>query len=164
MNRTQTILLAECDRHDEELIVLALESADIDAGVVVVRDGEAIVDFFLRLQKPRSRWQPSQFDLMLLELTLPKLDGLKVLRQLHWLFRDDLSKLPPIVVMAACHDPTVVSQAYRHGANGFLCKTANGPRFVESVQQTLRYWLTTTLRPAIADDKPPGHAFAFSGR
>jgi len=143
---THTILLAENDRDDEELVLLALDDASIDADIVTINDGEAAVDYFV---EKAVHHRPASCDLMLLDLALPKLDGLRVLRQLRWLHRNDPSELPPIVVLSDSADQELVTEAYRHGANGFLCKATSYSRFAEAVQQTVRYWLNASLHPAL---------------
>jgi DNA-binding NarL/FixJ family response regulator len=143
---THTILLAENDRDDEELVLLALDEAAVDADVVIVNDGEAAVDYFV---EHAIRHHPASCDLMLLDLALPKLDGLRVLRQLRWLHRNDASELPPIVMLSDAADPELVTEAYRHGADGFLCKATSYSRFAEAIQQTVRYWLTASLHPSL---------------
>lgn len=143
---TCTILLAENDREDQELVLLALDDATIDADVVVVSDGESAVDYFV---EKAVRHNPAACDLMFLDLALPKLDGLRVLRQLRWLHRNDASELPPIVLLSDSADRDLVTEAYRHGANGFLCKATSYARFAEAVQQTVRYWLAASLHPSL---------------
>jgi DNA-binding NarL/FixJ family response regulator len=159
---SRTIVLAENDRRDEELILLALENAAADVDVVVLSDGEAVVDFFLRkLKRNRlgglsravagDRWQAScvshDCDLLLLDLAIPKLNGFKVLWQLRWLHRDDLSALPPIVALSDSDDNPLIAEAYRCGASGFLCTSASVSRFANALRQTVHYWLGATLRP-----------------
>jgi len=143
--RSPMVMLAESDHNDANLVLLAIERAAIGADVAVFSDGEAVVDFFLKASNGRRFASPC--DLLLLDLDLPKLDGLKVLRQLRWLHRDDVSKLPPIVVLSACDEPDLVAAAFRHGASGFLCKAARAFRFVDNVQQTMSYWLRATMCP-----------------
>jgi DNA-binding NarL/FixJ family response regulator len=143
---THTILLAENDRDDEELVLLALDDAAIDADVITVNDGESAIDYFV---EKAVRQHPAPCDLMLLDLALPKLDGLRVLRQLRWLHRNDASELPPIVMLSDSADHELVTEAYRHGANGFLCKATSYSRFAEAVRQTVRYWLAASLHPSL---------------
>jgi CheY-like chemotaxis protein len=178
-----TILLVENDRHHEELVLLALEKMGFAGEIIVLVDGESVVELFLGLAshvrqvrlaesaESRDFWQAgyvcasqqpwsspasgqlrrrpaSPCDLVLLGLNLPKLGGLKVLRQLRWLHRDDLSRLPPIVVLSERDGPDIVADAYRHGACGFLSKAMTASHFIESVHDTVRYWLGATTRPA----------------
>jgi len=85
--------------------------------------------------------------LLLLNLALPKLDGFKVLRQLQWLYREDLTRLPPVVVLCESDDPEVIANAYRYGAKGFLCKSTTVDQLVHAIEQVLHYWLEVTLQP-----------------
>ncbi len=157
---SRTIVLAESDRHDEDLVILGLEGTDANINIVVLKDGQAVVDYFLPRTRERASGtplaqrnglkvppiRPHACDLLLLELALPKLDGLKVLRQLRWLYRADLSLLPPIVVLGDSDDDEFVTEAYRCGASGYLFKSATVDRFVDALQQTTRYWLHTMPR------------------
>lgn len=144
--RTHTILLAENDRDDQELVLLALDEAALDADIVIVNDGESAIDYFV---DRAVQHRPASCDLMLLDLALPKLDGLRVLRQLRWLHRNDASELPPIVMLSDSADQELVTEAYRHGANGFLCKATSYARFAEAVRQTVHYWLAASLHPSL---------------
>jgi CheY-like chemotaxis protein len=163
---SRTIVLAESNRHDEDLVMLGLEGIDSNVNITVLKDGQAVIDFFLpshigRASRVVSYRRTRGFeltptpahacDLLLLELALPKLDGLKVLKQLRWLFRADVSLLPPIVVVADSDDSDLVAEAYRCGASGYLFKFATVDRFVNAVQQTTRYWLHTMPRGDVSE-------------
>jgi two-component system response regulator len=139
------ILLAENERDVCDVTLLALAGTPIETDVVEVHDGEAVLDFFLN--RPANR-HAAPCDLMFLGLALPKLDGLRVLRQLRWLYRDDLSELPPIVILSDSDDEYLIAETYRHGADGFLIKEPSVPRYCQSIQETVRYWLKVNVRPA----------------
>jgi DNA-binding NarL/FixJ family response regulator len=163
---SRRVVLAEDNAHHEKLELAALEQACPAAEVVVFHDGESVIDYFLSnhighlssVPETSATGDNHAFqsggsvppcDLLLLDLTLPRLDGLKVLRQLRWLFREDLAKLPPVVVLSDCDENDVVANAYRFGANGFLCKSTSTSRLVESLQVTAKYWLGVTVRPRL---------------
>ena len=159
--RSKTILLAECHPREQKLMASALRRAWADAELTVLRDGEAVVEYFLPHVR---RWighlsngyhvakpiiaPTSHCDLLLLNLDLPKLDGLKVLRQLRWMFRDDIALLPPVVALSDSDDSQRVADAYRAGASGYIHSTNDTFRVEKALQQTADYWLGTTLRPA----------------
>jgi carbon storage regulator len=138
------IVLATNDDDDIQLVRQAIEAAAPGAELFVVRDGEAALQYLLGDDDhPASRC-----DLLLLDWQLPQLDGLKVMRQLRWLYRDHVSALPPIVLISACHDGETVATAFRHGADGFLAaQSSTAPPFTDALQNTIRYWLAATIRP-----------------
>lgn len=147
----QKILLAEHDGDQEDLLLLAFEAASIDADVVVLRDGEAVLEYFLPRRTGRA---VNTFgDLLLLDRDLPKLEGLTVLRQLQWLHRADLSRLPPIVILSDSDEPSLAASAYHFGASGFLCQRSDVQSYVRAVEQTVRYWLGASPRSGRAADR-----------
>lgn len=148
-----TIALALGNSNVADCILPAIRKAANGAEVVLLDDGLAVLDFFLdkrknqrRLISPR-RGKSTKCDLLLMDLALAKLDGLCVLRQLRWLHRADVSELSPVIILSDRADSDLVSAAFRYGANGFLCSTENTAQFCDRLQQTVRYWLGTTLRP-----------------
>lgn len=143
----KTVVLAEPDREDEDILLLALETSGIDMDIVVLRDGSSVLDFFMRRDRSGSEAAQHRCALLLLDLTLPKLEGIKVLRQLRWLYRDEPDRLAPIVALSSSDDCALIAEAYRHGANGFLYKGAPVVWLVDMVRQTARYWLSSTLHP-----------------
>jgi DNA-binding NarL/FixJ family response regulator len=148
-----TILLAESDREDRALILWAIGQVRVDVDVAVVKDGETVLDRFIGLQKRSRRTSRRPADLVFLDLALPQLDGLTVLRQLRWLLHEDLSRLAPVVILSEDEDPHTVGRAFRYGASGCLNKAAPISQFVDAIQKTVRYWLQGTLRPT--RDEPP---------
>lgn len=155
-----TIVLADNDPQVRQTIVLAIQAVLTDALVLIVNDGETVIDLFINHRRKQNLagrrlltkrlglpTTSRQCDLLLLDQSLPKLDGVRVLRQLRWLYSDDVSALPPIVFLANSGDDQLVAAAYRHGASGVLCKSVAPPLLADALQQTVRYWLATTVRP-----------------
>lgn len=144
-----TIALAESDQVDADVLPSALRRAIPNLNVDLLRNGEDVLQYFFGTDK-RAKEKPRRIacDLLLLNLALPKLDGFKVLRQLHWLYREDLTQLPPIVVLCESDDPEIVAQAFRFGAKGFLCKVMTVSQMATAIEQVLHYWLEVTLQPA----------------
>lgn len=143
MNK-QTVVLATNNDDDIPPVRQATAAAAPGAELLVIRDGEATLEYLLgHGDQPASRC-----DLLLVNLHLPKLDGMKVLRQLRWLYRDNAAALPPIVLISAFHDRETVAEAFRHGADGFLAQSSMAPPFSDALQHTVHYWLSVTIRPA----------------
>lgn len=149
------VLLAGNQSREWDFVLQAIQRGRRDIEVVVLPHGEAVVELFMhdhRRQKkcniPLANYCGYEtISLILIDLDLPKLGGLMVLRQLRWLRRADLSTLPPIVALSTSQDRESIAAAYRYGASGFLCTSVDSQRLVENVEQTVRYWLATTLHP-----------------
>lgn len=143
-----TIALAEGDRDDANLLLSALRHAAPNLNVDLLHNGEEVLQYFFSTDKRAAAKQmETACDLLLLNLALPKLDGFRVLRQLQWLYREDLKRLPPVVVLCESDDPEIVANAYRYGAKGFLSKSVAVGELVHSIEQVLHYWLEVTLQP-----------------
>lgn len=144
-----TIALAESDHDDANLLLSALRHAAPNLNVDLLANGEQVLQYFFRTDK-RAAKQPRDevpCELLLLNLALPKLDGFRVLRQLQWLYREDLTLLPPVVVLCESDDPEIIANAYRYGAKGFLCKSMDVSQLVHAIEEVVHYWLEVTLRP-----------------
>jgi two-component system response regulator len=143
----KTIWLAEGNHEDEQLILLALRKANFECHVEMMRDGEAMLDRLFELEKLVGDAVQRLPDLVLLSLDLPKLDGIKVLKMLRNTHREDLVRLPPLVVFTRSDDERDVSESYRCGAHGFIRKPESPGQFIEVVQQAVIYWLCVNEPP-----------------
>lgn len=128
---SKTILLVEDNADDEELTLRALKKNNIGNDVIVARDGAEALDY---LQGPRAL-SPQ---LVLLDLKLPKIDGLEVLRRLRG---DERTKLLPIVVLTSSKEERDVVESYSLGANSYVRKPVDFEQFVEAVKSLGLYWL-----------------------
>lgn len=125
------ILLVEDNPDDEELTLRALKKNNIDAPVVVARDGVEALDYVMNARElPR---------VVLLDLKLPKLDGLEVLRAVR---ADPRTKRLPIVILTSSAEHQDVLDGYDLGANSYIRKPVDFTTFVETVRQLGTYWLT----------------------
>jgi len=134
--------LAEDDPDDEELFRLAIEQANIECRIDTVRTGEELLDYLFGSGAHRDRDVSVSPDLLLLDLKMPKLNGLQVLTILQRALRGTRNGLPPIVVFTSSDDQQDVAAAYKLGALSFLRKPVNHGRFIETVQQAVLYWLS----------------------
>jgi two-component system, response regulator len=126
----RTILLVEDNPDDEELTLRALQKSNITNPVVVARDGvEALEYLFEKGLRPQ---------VMLLDLKLPKLDGLEVLRRVR---ENPATKLVPIVILTSSVEEQDVLRGYDLGANSYIRKPVDFTQFVEAVRQLGLYWL-----------------------
>lgn len=148
LKKLPTVALAENDTHDANLLLIALQQAAPNLNVDLLRSGEEVIQYFFGSGgRQEKNSHAIACDLLLLNLALPKLDGFKVLRQLQWLYRDDLTLLPPIVVLCESDDPEIIAQTYRFGAKGFLSKVVPAAQLATAIEQVLHYWLEVTLQP-----------------
>ncbi len=142
------ILLVEDNPDDELLTLRALRKHRIGNKVVVARDGAEALDFLFGTGVYASRDTSTQPQLILLDLKLPKLDGLEVLRQL----RADLrTQLVPVVILTTSKEENDLVAGYRAGVNSYIRKPVDFDAFSEAVRQLGMYWL-------LLNEAPPGAA------
>lgn len=132
MNETKLILLVEDNSGDEELAIRSLRRHRIHNEITVVRDGAEALDWFA------ARESGQLPHLVLLDLKLPKVDGLEVLRRIK---SDPRTALVPVVVLSSSKEEKDVLAAYRAGANGYVVKPVDFDEFVEAVGALGKYWV-----------------------
>lgn len=138
------ILLVEDNPDDQELAIRALKKNNIQAGVKVVNDGAAALEFLLDDRQRDTHDRKNIPSLVLLDLKLPKVDGHEVLRQLR---ANDITRYLPVVVMTSSLEEQDITRSYQLGANSYIRKPVNFDRFVEVVSQLGNYWLTINQSP-----------------
>jgi two-component system response regulator len=131
----KTILLVEDNPDDEELTLLAFQHNNISNKITVARDGAEALDLLLDPDGKGGRIQPS---VVLLDLKLPKVDGLEVLRRLR---ADERTRLLPVVVLTSSREEQDLVASYRLGANSYVRKPVDFTRFLDAVRQLGLYWL-----------------------
>jgi two-component system response regulator len=135
---SRVILLVEDNRDDEELTLRALAKSSITNRVVVVRDGVEALDWMFRRGTHANRPENQVAQVVLLDLKLPKIDGLEVLRQLR---SNEATKLTPIVILTSSVEEQDLVRGYGLGANSYIRKPVDFTQFVDSVKQLGMYWL-----------------------
>lgn len=149
MNRLKRILLVEDSIRDAELIRDALATNLFANEVVHVRDGVDALDYLYRRGEfaDRSDRQPA---LILLDLKLPKVDGLEVLRQIK---ADSALKTIPVVMMTSSRQEYDLLQSYELGVNAYVVKPMNFHEFVDAVKQVGGFWAVVNELPeTLLDD------------
>lgn len=134
----KTILLVEDNSNDEFLTLRALKKYNIANDVVITRDGAEALDYLFGTGAYQGRNPADIPVVMLLDLKLPKVDGLEVLRQVR---ENDRTKLLPVVVLTSSREERDVITSYRLGGNSFVQKPVDFSAFVEAVGQLGLYWL-----------------------
>jgi CheY-like chemotaxis protein len=142
----KTILLVEDNPDDELLTLRALRRSRVHNRVVVTRDGVEALDY-LYGRGPYNQRDPNELPaLMLLDLKLPRLDGLQVLEQVR---ADERTRLLPVVMLTTSREEQDVLQSYRLGCNSYIRKPVDFLQFSEAVQQLGVYWLLLNEPPPV---------------
>jgi DNA-binding response OmpR family regulator len=145
MSNLGRILLVEDDPKDVELTLTALEEYKLANEVVVTRDGEEALDYLYRRGnfETRSSDNPA---VLLLDLKLPKVDGLEVLQQMK---SDEKLKMIPVVVLTSSHEERDMVTSYKLGVNAYVVKPVDFHEFVNAVKELGIFW-------ALVNEPPPG--------
>jgi two-component system response regulator len=138
------ILLVEDNPDDEALTLRALQKNNIHNEVVVVRDGAKALDYLFGTGTYLGRDTNVLPQVVLLDLKLPKLDGLEVLRRLR---ADERTKLLPVVVLTTSTEDQDLIDGYSLGANGYVRKPVDFMQFTEAVRHLGLYWLVLNESP-----------------
>lgn len=145
MRRNNIILLVEDNADDEALTLRALHKHRLGNDVVVTRDGEEALEFLFGTGRYAARDMSQRPQVVLLDLKLPKIDGLEVLRRLR---ADERTRLLPVVVLTSSNEQRDIIQAYDLGTNSYVRKPVNFNDFVEAVGQLGLYWFLVNEPPS----------------
>lgn len=140
------ILLVEDDPDDQELTIRAFGRSKLVNELVVVSDGAEAIDFLFCQGKYNDRNSEELPTLILLDLKLPKLDGLEVLRRLR---QSKRTRLIPVIVLTSSREEQDVIESYSLGANSYVRKPVDFVQFTDAVQQLGLYWLLLNETPPI---------------
>jgi CheY-like chemotaxis protein len=136
------LLLVQDNPLEVELTLRPLRDLDRDCQVAVARDGEEALDYLLGRGAFRHRLGAPLPRLVLLELRLPRIDGIEVLRALR---ASPRASAAPVVMLLPAGDAREVAQCYQVGANSCVLKPVDFKRFYGTIQAIGRYWLETNL-------------------
>lgn len=145
MDTAVRILIVEDDPKDLELTLLALEEYHVGNEIVIAHDGAEALDYLYRRGKFKdvSRGNPV---MVLLDLKLPKVSGLDVLRQIR---ADEKLKTIPVVILTSSREEKDVVEGYRLGINAYVVKPVDFHEFVDAIKQLGAFWL-------FVNEPPPG--------
>lgn len=141
-HREGPILLVEDNPDDEALTLRAFKRSNVANDVEVARDGQEALDYLFGNDLP-TRPSPA---MILLDLKLPKVDGLEVLKQIR---AHERTKLIPVVILTSSHEEADLIATYGHGANSYVRKPVDFNQFAESVRQLGLYWLVVNEAPPV---------------
>jgi len=142
------ILLIEDNADDEALTLRALQKNNISNEVRVARDGQEALDYFFG-KDAQANPEPA---VVLLDLKLPKVDGLEVLRRIR---ADERTKTQPVVILTSSKEEQDLLTGYRLGANSYIRKPVDFTQFMEAVRQLGLYWLVLNEAPPSQKKKLP---------
>lgn len=140
----RSILLIEDNPDDEELTLRALKSNNVLNEVVVMRDGAEALDYLFATGAYAGRDPRVMPELTLLDLKLPKVDGLEVLKKLR---ADDRTRLLPVVILTSSKEEQDLISGYSLGANSYVAKPVDFIQFSKAVKQLGLYWLVLNEHP-----------------
>jgi two-component system response regulator len=141
---TKVILLVEDNPSDEKLTLAALKKCGVANKVVVERDGAAAIDYLLGTGAHAGRDVSALPTVVMLDLQLPRLDGLEVLRRIR---ADERTKTLPVVILTSSKEEQDVASSYRLGANAYVRKPVDFGEFAEAAKTLGLFWLLLNESP-----------------
>lgn len=145
INLVKRILLVDDSPRDREMALAALEKHRLANEVVTLQDGAEALDYLYRRGEFAAR-PPGDPAVILLDLKMPKVDGIEVLRQIK---ADPALKMIPVVVMTSSREEQDLLNSYQLGVNAYVVKPVKFQAFVEAVEQVGAFW-------AVINEPPPG--------
>ena len=146
----KSILLVEDNVDDEALTLRALKKNNILNEVIVAHDGSEALDYLFGLGKYEGRDLNIMPAVVLLDLKLPRIDGLEVLRRLR---SEDRTRLLPVVILTSSKEEHDLARGYTLGANSYIRKPVDFNQFTDAIRQLGLYWL-------VINEPPPPHGMS----
>jgi two-component system response regulator len=143
------ILIVEDNPDDEALTIRALRKNHIGNRLVVVRDGAEALDFLFCTGVYSNRDPNDLPQTILLDLKLPKVDGLEVLKRIR---ANERTSLLPVVILTSSNEERDLLQSYRNGANSYVRKPVDFNEFLDAARQLGLYWLVLNEAPPLQKD------------
>lgn len=141
---TPIVLLVEDNDDDIELTFRAIQRLDVNFDIIVCRDGQEALDFLFARGKYSARDKNELPQLILLDINLPKLNGIGVLEKIR---DSDITGQIPVVVLTTSDDKTDIEQCYAGGTNSYVRKPVDYGQFCDTLKALGEYWLKTNTPP-----------------
>lgn len=139
---TPDTLLVEDNPYDAELVMRTMERSNLANHLLHVSDGQSALDFLFGNGSYEGRDIQKQPKVVFLDLKLPKLNGLEVLRRIR---ADKHTQLVPVVILTSSREDCDIAASYQLGANSYIVKPVDFDAFTETVTKTVLYWLKTNV-------------------
>ncbi|MEL6931058.1 MAG: response regulator, partial [Cyanobacteria bacterium J06600_6] len=150
---TKNILLVEDNPDDRELMKLAFAQGEIEHNLIVMSDGIEAINYLekqaeqaISLANTRGRPTTIMPALVMLDLNLPKLNGIEVLKRIR---ADDRTKILPVVIISSSNEPQDLIDSYINGCNSYIRKPIHFPQLQIFVREISTYWLTVNQLPPV---------------
>ncbi len=140
----KTILLIEDNPDDEALTLRAMKKNNIINDIIVARDGAEALDYLFGAGKYAGRDISDGPQVILLDLNLPKIGGLEVLKRIR---SDERTSLFPVVILTSSKEEKDLVESYKLGANSYICKPVDFNQFADAIRQLGLYWLVLNIVP-----------------
>jgi two-component system response regulator len=137
----KTVLLAEDDPDHEVLLRRAVSQSGVPCRLDVVHDGIETIEYLFGTGRFSDRSPQNPPNLVLLDLKMPKMNGPQVLQVLRRVRGGDYTRFAPVVILTSSENDQDIVEAYRLGAQSYICKPLDYPAFASAVAETLAYWL-----------------------
>ncbi|HEV7990446.1 MAG TPA: response regulator [Gemmatimonadaceae bacterium] len=147
MTRDRLILLVEDNDDDVQLTLRAFEASHIVTRIIVARNGEEALDYLFATGAHAGRDPLATPELILLDLKLPRIDGLEVLRRIRG---DARTRRLPVIVLTSSKEELDVARSYDLGANSFVHKSVDFSQFIRAAHELGTYWLVLNQPPPAA--------------
>jgi two-component system response regulator len=144
--KKKVVLLVEDNPDDEALTLRAFRKNGMTNEVVVARDGTEALDYIFATGPYVERPYGKTPELILLDLNLPKVDGLRVLRRLR---ADERTKHLPVIILSSSDEERDILESYEQGANSYIRKPVNFKEFSKAIHHLGQYWLAWNIAPPL---------------
>ncbi len=138
------LLIVEDNPNDAELFVRALKKQNLSNSIFIAEDGAEALDFIFSRGEFKERTMAKPLKVIFLDLKLPKIDGLEVLRQIR---SNESTKFLPVVVVTSSKEDPDIEAAYKLGANSYVVKPVNFDDFISSMTNLGLYWMLVNETP-----------------
>lgn len=139
------VLLVEDNPQDAEMILWALKKLNLAERILTLTDGAEAVDFLFGSGSYANRNTDARPKVIFLDLKLPSLDGIEVLKKIK---NDERTKVIPVVVLTSSHEHRDVEDSYELGVNSYVVKPVNSELFDKSIREMGLYWMQINRAPA----------------
>lgn len=144
--RPVEVLLVEDNPSDVKLTRKALEKYNLANNILVVHDGEEALDYLFSRGKFQANEQRNKLKLVLLDLKLPKVNGLEVLKEIK---TNEKLRTTPVVILTSSKEERDIIEGYKYGVNGYIVKPVDFEQFTKAVAELGLYWLVLNELPSI---------------